>query len=204
MNTIELTWDVDFKSLNKFCKAVRRPASPGFRQLDRFLSVEQRAYRSPWTVDELPSVGDQHLPEQTDRAYWKHCLRVMQKIRDHLRHPKADEHEQQVVDEIATAWLRREVLGAWLRNLELEKEARLSVVFCFVMNYIDLHNALKRMTLRHALRLLPEIMTWSSEPIGKNPVDREKGAFDWVLALTSDRLKRARRRQREHGKCIRS
>jgi hypothetical protein len=191
-----ITWGIDAQKLERICRAAKSASAPGALALSRFLSSDQSD--SAQLIDDLPSVGELWRLESIDEAFWWQCLASTRELRDRLHPGLGDKAEQTLGDDIATAWLRRAILGAWLRKPDLEKNAREQVVHFFIGNYGRLHNALKDLTFRHALRLFPRFLRRAKPPTCQRLFDRTERPFEWVFDLgvrTSSRPVRASARR---------
>lgn len=181
---LAVAWDVDVETLERFCNGARSRSSREAEELKRFIEAEPNLEPLPWAIEDLPSTVDQQLPAKTNPKFWRQCVKGLQDLRERIYPSPSGELEHAVADDIGTAWLRREVLGGWLRSLKLRKTDRVHVVHCYLENYLRLHNAVMYLSFLQATRALPKVIAWAKDPVGKFPIDREKEQLDWVFEFS--------------------
>ena len=176
-----IDWYVPIEVLRNLCIDARGWGARSCKPLNDLLASQPADDRTRWGLDAMPTWQDTKLPLMTDPEYWRQCRCGVAELQRRLASRFYPETERDIAGEVMTCWLRSQLLGQWLRVLELEDTCRAHVVRRFIENHHRLHAAVMRLMLAMRPRQTEIVNRWMEDQSKEYPFAREDTCLDWVF-----------------------
>ena len=176
-----IDWHVPAEFLRNLCIDARGRFAQSCKPLNDLLASQPADDPNRWGLDAMPTWQDTKLPLMTDPEYWDKCRSGVKELERRLACRSYPEMERVMAGDVMTCWLRSQLLGQWLRVLELDDTCRAHVVRRFIENHHRLHAAVMCLMLAMTPRQTAIENRWMEDQSKEYPLAWEDTCLDWIF-----------------------